>query len=154
MAGKYAAGPRSGQRSPGDPAEKSLGWPQSPLAAQMSFLDHRSGHLPLPSDAMQPNVGPKAHRLQERSFHLVMGGVFLASCFLDEVMRRAEIAWNVPQLGFVSTIIGAVWLWRYFGWRNELLEERVRVLDDRCDRLLQRVDALDDEQRERRRPLV
>ncbi len=104
---------------------------------------------------MQPHPStPKAHRLHERPFHLLMGGLFIGSCFLDEGMRRAEIAWNAPQLSFISIVIGAIWLWRYFTWRDELLEERIRVLDDRCERLLHRTDALEDEQRERKRPLI
>ena len=89
--------------------------------------------------------------LDERKFHLLMGAVFLSAVILEEFLGSQATLWNPPRIGFVTFIVGMVWVGRYCGWRSELDAEQRRVLDDRLARQERRIDALEDELRAARR---
>ena len=91
------------------------------------------------------------HSLDERKFHLLMGAVFLSAVILEEFLGRQAALWNPPRIGFVTFIVGMVWVGRYAGWRSELDSELRRVLDERLARQERRIDALEDELRAARR---
>ena len=46
----------------------------------------------------------------ERSFHLAMTALVLASTFLDRAMQAVLPAWNPPQLGLVTFVLGLIWV--------------------------------------------
>lgn len=90
----------------------------------------------------------------ERNFHLLMGGVFLCAVILENALPEILPAWNPPQIGFVTFIVGLVWVGRYAAWRSELRAERERVLEARLERVEKLSQALEDDlRRQFRRPL-
>ncbi|MBK8978961.1 MAG: hypothetical protein IPM29_23925 [Planctomycetes bacterium] len=89
--------------------------------------------------------------MTERNFHLLMGGVFVASIVAEQALAALLPTWNPPRLGFVSIVVGLVWVGRYAAWRAELDAERRRVLEDRIERLEARQRELERELRARHR---
>jgi len=86
----------------------------------------------------------------ERTFHLAMTVLVLASTLLDGAMRHVLPTWNPPQLGMVTFALGLVWVALAAGYRVRKLEERLRVLDDRIERSERKIDRLDREAAARR----
>ena len=92
--------------------------------------------------------------LGPRSFHLVMGGLMLASIVIENALPDVLPAWRMPNVGLLTLVVGLVWIGRYAAWRAELDAERQRVLADRIARLERSQRVLEDELREHlRRPL-
>ena len=91
--------------------------------------------------------------LSENNFHLVMGTLLLLSTFIDPAMRAVLPAWKPPEVGFVTLVLGLVWVALFAGYRGRNLEDRVRVLEDRLDRTERKVADLETDQSERARPL-
>ena len=92
--------------------------------------------------------------LSEQQFHLLMGTLLLASTFVDPAMKTLLPSWRAPVVGFLTLVIGLVWVALFAGYRGRNLEDRVRVLEDRLDRAERRIADLDAEQAERSRPLI
>jgi hypothetical protein len=92
--------------------------------------------------------------LSERSFHLLMGTLVLASTFVDPALRAALPAWRPPEVGLLTLVLGLIWVGMFAGYRGKNLEDRMRVLEDRLERLQRKLEALDAELTERRRPLL
>lgn len=83
--------------------------------------------------------------IQERNFHLLMGGVFLTSLVLDPALRSVMPAWHPPEVSFVTLVVGLVWLGRYFAWQTSNNSRRIKALRDRVDELEARLEAADSE---------
>jgi hypothetical protein len=87
--------------------------------------------------------------LKERNFHLLMAGLLLTSCFLDPAVRSVVPDWNPPRVGMVTLALALVWLGRWLAWRGDRLDDQIRVLKDRAERLERKTAALEDELRAR-----
>ena len=89
--------------------------------------------------------------VDERTFHLTMGGIFVTALLLENAAARYLPTWDPPTIGFVSFVVGLAWIGRYAAWRGELAAERERVAAARLDRLERLVATLEDELRARHR---
>ncbi len=89
-------------------------------------------------------------QIQERGFHLLMGALLVAACYFDRFMANSDLAWKPPEVGFVALTVGMVWIGRYAAWRSELTGERLKVMNDRIERLERKNNALEDELRAHR----
>jgi hypothetical protein len=89
----------------------------------------------------------------EQRFHVLMGALVLGSLFLDSIMRSLLPAWNPPQIGLVTFVLGLVWLGLFVAHRMRNAGEQLRVLLDRLDRAERKVDGLERELALRNPPL-
>lgn len=92
--------------------------------------------------------------LSERQFHVLMGALLLASTVLDRVMENTLPAWDPPQVGLLTLVLGLIWVGLFAGYRGKNLEDRIRVTEDRLERAQNKIEALEVELAERRRPLL
>ena len=81
--------------------------------------------------------------IQERSFHWIMGALFLSSAFLDQGMRSLVSSWNPPEASMITLVVGLIWVGRFSAWRLAKASERERVLLDRIERLEARTSGLE-----------
>ena len=72
---------------------------------------------------------------EERRFHLLMGGIFIASIVFDRAARSALPQWNPPSITLISLVVGLVWVGRYAACRIDQAQDSVRTLRDRLDAL-------------------
>ena len=85
------------------------------------------------------------HTLQrESSFHIAMAVLTVGSLWLNQLMEGLDLVWNPPSVGLITLALAGVWLPRWFLWRQELDDERIRVLEDRTTRLQARLEAMED----------
>jgi hypothetical protein len=75
----------------------------------------------------------------ERNFHVAMGLLLLGSTFLDRAMAGVLPAWNPPPVGFVTLVLGLVWVALFAGYRIRRLDEALRVAEARVERLERRL---------------
>ncbi len=87
------------------------------------------------------------HTIQERNFHLLMGGLFLSSLVLDPAMRSIMPEWKPPAVGFVTLAVGLVWIGRYTWWRTGAHDREVKRLRERLDALEDRLERVEETQR-------
>lgn len=85
----------------------------------------------------------------EQSFHILMGALLLGSLFLDAVMRSLLPAWNPPQIGLVTFVLGLIWVGLFTAYRMRNAGDDLRVLRDRLDRVEGKLAAIDRELAER-----
>lgn len=86
----------------------------------------------------------------ENQFHLLMAGLAVGSLFLDQFAQKALPTWTMPKIGLVTFALGLCWVALFAGHRVRNLHERMRVLEDRLQRVDRRADALEDVERRRR----
>lgn len=86
----------------------------------------------------------------DTSFHLRMAALVIASLFLEHLAATKLPNWSSPQIGVVTFVLGLAWVALFAFHHGRALHDRVRVLEDRIDRLTQRIDADEDERRARR----
>lgn len=86
----------------------------------------------------------------DTSFHLRMAALVIASLFLEQLAQRNLPNWTSPQIGVVSFALGLAWVALFAFHHGRALQDKVRVLEDRIDRLTHRVDADEDALRARR----
>jgi len=86
----------------------------------------------------------------DTAFHLRMAALVIGSLFLEHLARTRLSNWSSPQIGIVTFVLGLAWVALFAFHHGRAMQDRVRVLEDRIDRLTQRVDAGEDEQRARR----
>lgn len=82
--------------------------------------------------------------MSERSFHLLMGALLFASTFLDRLVRSALPAWNPPVVSLLTLVLGLLWVAIFAGYRVRLIDDHVRVLQDRAERAERKIAALED----------
>ena len=73
--------------------------------------------------------------IEERNFHLLMGGLFMTSILLDPAIASVLDSWNPPDVTFVTLAVGLVWVGRYAAWRSSRADATIRELRERVDRL-------------------
>lgn len=89
--------------------------------------------------------------LGENQFHLLMGTLAIGSLFLDDAARKALPTWTMPRVGLVTLALGLCWVALFAGYRMRNLSLRIKVLEDRLERVDRRADTLEDIERQRRR---
>lgn len=89
--------------------------------------------------------------LSENHFHLLMGALVVGSLFLDDAARRGLPTWTMPKIGLLTFALGLCWVALFAGYRMRNLHDRMKVLEDRLERVDRRADALEDVERQRRR---
>ncbi|MCA8948788.1 MAG: hypothetical protein KDE27_04755 [Planctomycetes bacterium] len=86
----------------------------------------------------------------DTSFHLRMAALVVMAMFVEHLAETNLPNWSSPRIGVLPFALGLAWV-GLFAWHlANLLRQRVRVLEDRLDRLTERTDNLEDERRERR----
>ena len=88
--------------------------------------------------------------LNENQFHAVMGVLLVGSLFLDQGARAILPTWNPPEVGLMTLVLGLVWVGLFAAHRVRKCGDRVLVAEDRLERLQRRLDAMEDEERQRR----
>lgn len=84
--------------------------------------------------------------MQERNFHLLMGGLLVTALVIDPAMSSILTNWSPPELGIFPIVIGFLWLARYAVWKNQCAERDARqvrnqILDTER-RLSDRIESL------------
>lgn len=86
----------------------------------------------------------------DTAFHLRMAALVIASLFLEHLAVTRLPNWSSPQIGIVTFVLGLAWVALFAFQHAKAQHDRLRVLEDRLDRLTHRVDADEDAQRARR----
>ncbi len=87
--------------------------------------------------------------LGENGFHVLMASLVVLSTLLDPALRGVLPSWRPPEVGFVTFTLAVVWLVVFVGYRTRVIDERLRVLEDRAERAQQKLAALEDAERQR-----
>ena len=87
--------------------------------------------------------------LQENQFHLIMAVLLVGSLFLDQLAASVMGAWNPPEIGFVTFVLGMVWVALLATHRAEIAREKLDVMQDRLERMERKLNAWEDEERAR-----
>ncbi len=86
----------------------------------------------------------------DTNFHLRMAAVLVIAMFLDHLAAENLANWSSPRIGVLPFVLGLAWA-GLFAWHlANMLMQRIRVLEDRIERLTQRTDGLEDDRRESR----
>jgi uncharacterized membrane protein len=88
--------------------------------------------------------------LGENHFHILMACLLVGSLFLDQAARNVLPTWSSPRVGVVTFALGLVWIGLFASYRQRLLHDRIKVLEDRLDRVSRKADLLEDDARRRR----
>ena len=78
--------------------------------------------------------------IQERNFHLLMAGLFVTTLLVDPAMRSILESWRPPEIGFLTIIVGLVWIGRYTAWRSDVGEQQARKLRERLSAVERRAE--------------
>ncbi len=86
----------------------------------------------------------------DTAFHLRMAALVVASLFLEHLADTRLPNWSSPRIGVVTFVLGLAWVALYAMHHGQAMKDRLRVLEDRCDRANQLAETLADELRQRR----
>jgi tryptophan 2,3-dioxygenase len=86
----------------------------------------------------------------DTSFHLRMAALLIATLFLEHLARTKLPGFSSPQIGVVTFVLGLVWVALLAMHHARAHTDRLRVLEDKLDRALARLEAFEDTQRARR----
>lgn len=86
----------------------------------------------------------------DASFHLRMAALVIGSLFLEQLASKHLQHWSSPNIGIVTFVLGLAWVGLAAFHYTQTLQDRVKVLESRLERLDAITDALADEQRARR----
>ena len=86
----------------------------------------------------------------DTAFHLRMAALLIASLFLEHMANTRLPNWSSPQIGIVTFVLGLAWVALFAMHHGQAMRDRIRVLEDKLDRVTQLAEALADERRERR----
>lgn len=86
----------------------------------------------------------------DTSFHLRMATLLVASLFLEHLAATRLTHWSAPQIGVITFVLGLAWVTLTGFHQSKDQADKVRVLEDRVERLQLQVEALEDELRARR----
>ena len=86
----------------------------------------------------------------DTAFHLRMAGLLIASLFLEHLATTRLPNWSSPQIGVVTFVLGLAWVAMAAFQHARAMQDRLRVLEDKLDRVTQKATALEDDLRARR----
>lgn len=86
----------------------------------------------------------------DTNFHLRMAAFVVFALFLEHLAERNLPNWSSPRIGVLPFALGLLWVGLYAFHVASVLRAKVRVLEDRLDRLSTRTEVLEDDQRQRR----
>jgi hypothetical protein len=86
----------------------------------------------------------------DKAFHLRMAALLIASLFLEQLATKHLPNWSSPQIGIVTFVLGLLWVALAGFHHARTMQNRLRVVEDRLDRLTAQADALESERRARR----
>lgn len=84
------------------------------------------------------------------TFHLRMAALVIGALFLEQLAQKYLVGWSAPSIGVISFALGLCWVALLAMHYAKALQDRIRVLEDRVERLTHRVDADEDQRRARR----
>ncbi|HEX5054738.1 MAG TPA: hypothetical protein VFZ65_23380 [Planctomycetota bacterium] len=86
----------------------------------------------------------------DTNFHLRMAALLIGSLFLENLAKTHLPGWSSPQIGIVTFVLGLAWVAMAAFYHARATQERLRVLEDKLDRLAARTEAIEDDRRARR----
>ncbi|MCR9246615.1 MAG: hypothetical protein NXI31_16405 [bacterium] len=86
----------------------------------------------------------------DTNFHLRMAALLVIGLFLDHLAEQNLTHWSSPRIGIVPFALGLAWAGLFTWHVANVLLQRIRVLEDRLERLDQRTEVIEDDQRARR----
>jgi hypothetical protein len=86
----------------------------------------------------------------DTAFHLRMAALLIASLFLEQLATTHLPNWSSPRIGVVTFVLGLLWVALFAFHHAGAMQNRVRVLEDKLERLIHQAYALEDERRARR----
>ncbi|MEO6594215.1 MAG: hypothetical protein ABIP94_05635 [Planctomycetota bacterium] len=86
----------------------------------------------------------------DTAFHLRMAALVIGSLFLEHLAKTRLPGWSSPQIGVVTFVLGLAWVTLAAFHHARTMQDRMRVLEDKLDRLTARADAVEEERRVRR----
>lgn len=86
----------------------------------------------------------------DTAFHLRMAALLIGAMFLEQLASRYLPHWSSPTVGILAFVLGLSWVALAAFHHAKAMQDKLRVLEDKLDRLAARSDALEDERRARR----
>ena len=86
----------------------------------------------------------------DKAFHLRMAAFVIGSLFLEHLAATRLPHWSSPQIGVVTFVLGLAWVALAAFHHARSMQDKLRVLEDKLDRLAARAEALEDDRRARR----
>ena len=86
----------------------------------------------------------------DTAFHLRMAALVIASLFLEHLAGTRLQGWSSPQIGIVTFVLGLAWVALAAFHHARGMQDRMRVLEDKLERLAARTEAIEEERRARR----
>ena len=83
-------------------------------------------------------------------FHMRMAALLIVSLFLEHLANTRLPNWSSPQIGIVTFVLGMAWIALFSMHHGVALQDRIRVLEDKLDRVTQLAEKLADDTRQRR----
>ena len=81
---------------------------------------------------------------EEFRLHVAFFLLFVCSLYLDPVMLKILPAWKPPPVTFFSVVVAVLWLAVFTIRRLRLASDRMKVLQDRVERVERRCRELED----------
>ncbi|HEX6812938.1 MAG TPA: hypothetical protein VF384_15040 [Planctomycetota bacterium] len=86
----------------------------------------------------------------DTAFHLRMAALLIASLFLEQLATKHLPNWSSPQIGVVTFVLGLLWVALFAFHHARTMQNRMRVIEDKLERLNAVTDALEGDRRTRR----
>ena len=83
-------------------------------------------------------------------FHMRMAALLIVSLFLEHLANTRLPNWSSPQIGIVTFVLGMAWIALFSMHHGVALQDHIRVLEDKLDRVTQLAEKLADDTRQRR----
>jgi hypothetical protein len=115
-----------------------------------------SANTPQSSEYGDSHSGAKDAKLalmrfpNDTSFHLRMAALLIASLFLEHLANTRLSNWSSPQIGIVTFVLGLAWVALLAMHYSKAQQDRIRVLEDKVDRVNHLAEMLAEDSRERR----
>jgi hypothetical protein len=86
----------------------------------------------------------------DTAFHMRMAALLVGAMFLENLATTYLPHWSSPQIGVVTFVLGLSWVALAAFHHAKSMQDKLRVLEDKVDRLSARTDTLEDDRRARR----
>ena len=86
----------------------------------------------------------------DTNFHLRMAAFVVFALFLEQLAERNLSGWSSPRIGVLPFVLGLCWVGLYAFHVATALQQKIRALEDRIERLTERTENIEDDTRKRR----